>query len=99
MCLGWEYGKEGLKDNVYGNPFRNATAFFKTDRGHGLRVSELRYGAIPLAVRGQWYGTKMSFFMKRQGESFPTTLTARDKSSQDEAGFAYQEALLQRLHA
>ncbi|HBH82598.1 MAG: hypothetical protein A2X04_15890 [Bacteroidetes bacterium GWF2_41_9] len=97
MCLGWEYGIAGMKDNVYDNPFMNSTAFFKTDKGHGFRVSEFHYGAIPLTVNAKWYGTKKSFLMSN-GKIIekPLTITARDKSSRDEAGFSFQEALIEQ---
>ncbi len=92
-CLGWKDGMEVQKDNVYDNPFFNAAAFFKTDRGHGLRVSEFRYGAVPPTVRAKWYGTQMSLVMGHRHEPQTYTLTSRDKSSKDEAGFSYQDPL------
>ena len=95
-CLGWEYGMDGLRGNVYENPFRNATAFFKTNKGHGLRVSEFRYGAIPLTVNAKWYGTQKSFLMRIRGvHEKAITLTSRDNTGHDDAGFAFHEALVE----
>ena len=61
-CLGWGDVDPILRDNVYGNPFWNETAFFKTDRGTALRVAVWWKGAHRGTERAQWFGDKMSFF-------------------------------------
>ncbi|MGI6456606.1 MAG: Gfo/Idh/MocA family protein [bacterium] len=63
-CIGYRGGDDVLdKDNAYNNPFSNATAFYKTDRGTPVRHSEFRHAAAGITERAQWYGTEMSFFM------------------------------------
>ena len=93
-CLGWKTGMSVLKDNAYDNPFRNSTAFFKTNDGHGFRVSEFRYGALPITVRAEWYGTQRSFLMERPNADGPLLIESRDSTGRDDAGFQYQESAL-----
>lgn len=62
-CLGWGDDDPALRDNPYGNPFWNETAFFKTDRGNAFRVAVYWKGAHGVCERAQWYGDRTSFFM------------------------------------
>ena len=64
MCIGDEAKDNPIyRDNAYNNPFCNATAFYKTDKGNAVRHSEFRHAAAGICERAQWYGDKMSFFM------------------------------------
>lgn len=62
-CIGWGDDSPFLKNNQYGNPFCNETAFFKTDKANAFRASVFWKGAHRGTERAQWYGEKMSFFM------------------------------------
>ncbi|MCL6520322.1 MAG: Gfo/Idh/MocA family oxidoreductase [Armatimonadetes bacterium] len=61
-CVGWGDDSQVLKDNAYNNPFWNETAFFKTDKGHAFRVAIYWNAPVRGCERGQWCGTKMSFY-------------------------------------
>lgn len=64
MCIGHAPKDNPIyKDNAYNNPFCNATAFYKTEKGNAVRHSEFRHVAAGICERAQWYGDKMSFFM------------------------------------
>jgi hypothetical protein len=57
-CIGWGDGDPILRDNVYGNPFWNGTAFFKTSAGHAFRVA--------IFWKGAHRGTERARFSTRQ---------------------------------
>lgn len=59
-CMGWGDDCEMLKDNEYGNPFWNETAFFATSQGNALRASVYWKAAVAGCVRGQWFGERMT---------------------------------------
>lgn len=63
-CIGVRAENDPVyQDNVYKNPFCNASAYYKTDRGNAVRHTEFRHAAAGVAERAQWYGDEMSFFM------------------------------------
>ena len=64
MCIGNRAKDISFyEDNVYNNPFCNATALYKTNKENAVRHSEFRHVAAGICERAQWYGDKMSFFM------------------------------------
>jgi len=65
-CLGWGDDDPVLKDNVYGNPFWNEVALFKTDRGNMCRCGVF-WRVHAGGERGQWLGTKMAMYMPGSG--------------------------------
>jgi predicted dehydrogenase len=88
--LGWGDKSPFLKGNRYDNPFWNATAFFKTDKGHSLRVARLRKGGVRGCERASWYGTKMSFFMEDPNGLGPVIVRSGNQTEKDDAGFVQQ---------
>ena len=90
-CIGYGNGEPEITTNRYdNNPFWNETAFFKTDKGHALRVFRLREGPVKGCERAQWYGTKMSFFMDHPNGLGPIIIRAGDQTEKDDAGFERQ---------
>jgi len=96
-CLGVANESTGKRQNAYRNPFCNATAMYKTDRGHGFRGSQYWNGAVNNTVRAEWYGLKKSFLMRTPYGQPPTLVTARDKTARDDAGFQFQEPLVEPI--
>jgi predicted dehydrogenase len=90
-CLGWGDDDFLLKNNVYNNPFWNETALFKTNRGTAFRVQLLRKGAILGTERGEWHGSKMSFYSQDQNGMGEIVVKASERKGIDEGGFTIQE--------
>lgn len=89
-ALGWGDDSPLLKNNPYKNPFWNETAFFKTDRNTPFRVEVNWKGALRGAERGEWRGSKMSFY-SGQTESDPGIIVrAGDVLKKDDGGFIYK---------
>lgn len=86
-CLGWGDGDPILKDNVYGNPFWNETAFFKTSGGHAFRVAVFWKGAHRGTERAQWYGDRMSFFFPDPNGLGPIIVRSGKQTETDSGGF------------
>ncbi len=86
-CVGWGDDSPYLKDNAYKNPFWNETAFFKTDRGHSMRVAVCWKGAMRGTERAQWYGDKMSFFTPDPNGLGPVIVRDQAVEETDSAGF------------
>ena len=87
-CTGWGDGAPEVTENRYdNNPFWNEIAFFKTDKGHALRVARMRTGAVRGCERAQWYGSKMSFFMENPLGLGPIIVRAGKQMEKDDAGF------------
>ena len=61
-CTGWGDDSPILKDNAYGNPFWNETAFFTTEEGNSFRVGIYWQGPVGGCERGQWFGEKLTFY-------------------------------------
>ncbi len=74
-ATGWGDGHEILKTNLYGNPFWNTTALFKTSGGHCSRISVYWHVAAGGTERGAFYGDRMSYIMARP-EGSPNTVFA-----------------------
>ncbi len=89
-CIGWGDDSPILKDNVYKNPFWSATALFKTDKGHAFRVAVYWKASVRGCERGQWTGTKMSFFDPSPNGLGPVIVRvpAQPRQEKDDAGFA-----------
>jgi predicted dehydrogenase len=94
-CFGVESDVTRKRDNAYKNPFCNQTAMYKTSRGHGFRGSQYWLGAVSITVRASWYGLKMSFLAQTPYGQPPTRVTVRDKTGFDEAGYEFQEPLVE----
>jgi len=89
-CTGWGDDSPIVKDNVYGNPFWNETAFFTTDKGNAFRVSIYWKGPFGYCERGQWCGQKMSFYDEHpNGMGYVVRRPAGQKET-DDAGFVHQ---------
>lgn len=86
-CLGWGDDSPLLKDNPYKNPFWNETAFFQTNKNTPFRVEVNWKGALREAERGEWRGSKMSFFSSPGGTEESTIIRSADTLGQDDAGF------------
>lgn len=89
-CVGWGDGDPILKDNAYGNPFWNETAFFTTNRGNAFRVAIYWKGAHRGTERAQWYGDKMSFFFPHPNGLGPVIVRAGKQTEKDSGGFERQ---------
>lgn len=89
-AFGWGDDHPILKDNPFRNPFWGETALFKTDQGNTFRAAVYWRGALGIAERGVWMGTKMSFFsadpnglgpiIRRSEDVFREALAAGDRS-------------------
>lgn len=88
-CLGWGDNSPLLKNNPYDNPFWNQTAFFKTDRNMPFRVEVNWKGALQEAERGEWRGSKMSFYYPQAGAPHFTTVRVAEVVDRDDAGFQH----------
>ena len=86
-CTGWGDDSEKLKNNQYNNPFWNETAMFTTDKGHSFRVGVYWKAPVGGCERGQWYGTKMSFFDPSENGQGPVIRRPSDIEEKDDAGF------------
>ena len=87
-CLGWGDDSPILKDNTYKNPFWSETALFKTDRGHAFRVAVYWKASVRGCERGQWIGTKMSFYDPHPNGGGPVIVRQAAQQEKDDAGFA-----------
>lgn len=86
-CTGWGDDSPFLKDNIYGNPFWNETAMFRTDQGNVMRVAVWWKGPVGGCERAEWYGEKMSFYDRTPNGLGP--IVRRDAAAweKDDAGF------------
>jgi predicted dehydrogenase len=91
-CLGWGDDSPILKDNVYKNPFWSETALFKTDRGNAFRVAVYWNAAVRGCERGQWIGTKMSFYDPHPNGLGPVIVRSGTQTEKDDGGFVRQLA-------
>ena len=86
-CIGWGDGAPVLKDNAYGNPYWNETAFFTTDRGNAFRVAVYWNAAVGGTERGHWYGDRMSYFDPLPNGLGPVIRRAANQTELDDGGF------------
>lgn len=89
-CIGWGDGSPVLKDNVYKNPFWSESALFKTDKGHAFRVAVYWKAAVKGCERGQWIGTKMSFYDPHPNGLGPVIIRSGKQTEKDDGGFERQ---------
>ena len=89
-CLGWGDDSLVLRENVYHNPFWSETAFFKTDKGHAFRVAVYWNAALRGCERGQWIGTKMSFYDPHPNGLGPVIVRSGTQTERDDGGFVRQ---------
>jgi len=86
-CTGWGDDSPILKDNTYKNPFWNETALFTTNRGNSFRVAVYWNAAVRGCERGQWFGTKMSYFDPEPNGLGTIIVRAGAQTEKDEGGF------------
>lgn len=86
-CVGWGDQDPILQNNIYENPFWNETAFFETSQGRPFRVEVNWKGAYQGAERGEWRGSKMSFYSPRGGNEESLIVRVSEKTGNDEGGF------------
>lgn len=94
--IGWGDDDPDIKQNQYNNPFWNACALFKTDKGHAFRMNRIRKGAVIGCERAEWYGSKMSFLMQDQDSADPVIIWPRREVQKDDGGFDVQGARTER---
>lgn len=87
VCHGWGDDSPTLKDNVYGNPFWNESAMFRTNRGNAFRVNIWWRGAHRGTERAQWIGTNMSFYAAHPNGLGPVIIRRGEHKEKDDAGF------------
>ena len=87
VCHGWGDDDIILKDNVYGNPFWNESAMFKTNRDTAFRVNVWWEGAHRGCERAQWIGTEMSYYSEHPNGIGPVIIRSQDRVETDDAGF------------
>ncbi len=93
-CLGWGDDSPVLKDNDYGNPFWNETAFFHGTDGTPFNVDVWWKGAHRGGERAEWYGDKMSFLATDPNGLGPKAGRLVHRSSRlgtDDGGFVRRE--------
>jgi len=86
-CIGWGDDDPILRDNAYGNPFWNGTAFFKTSAGHAFRVAIYWKGAHRGTERAQWYGDRTSFFFPDPNGLGAVLVRSGTQQEKDSGGF------------
>ncbi len=86
-CIGWGDDSPILKNNSYENPFWNETAFFETNRRRPFRVEVNWKGAYRGMERGEWRGSKMSFFSPHEERGSSTIVRVSDQTGHDDGGF------------
>lgn len=95
--IGWGDGHPDVKENQYGNPFWNACALFKTDKGHAFRVNRMRKGGVRGCERAEWYGEKMSFLMQDQDSDGPVIIRPEERIEKDDGGFEVRKASMEKF--
>jgi predicted dehydrogenase len=86
-CLGWGDNDPLLQGNLYGNPFWNETAQFKTNRGHSMQVQVWWRGAHRGGERARYYGDKMSFFFPDPNGIGAVIVRSGQQKEKDSGGF------------
>ena len=94
-CNGWGDEDPILKDNPYGNPFWNETAFFRTDRGTSFQVAVWWKGAHRGTERAEYYGDKMSPFFPHPNGMGPSIVRWSTLQEKDSGGFDRQGSTLE----
>jgi predicted dehydrogenase len=95
-CLGWGDKSPMLTNNRYANPFCNATAFFKTDKGNPFRVEVNWRGALRNVERAEWQGTKMSFYSHYDEGDKAIIVRLEDRAGVDQGGYQNQENVVEK---
>ena len=86
-CLGYDDGTQYFKDNDYRNPFADETAFFGTNKGHAFRVDVYWNAPVRGCERGQWIGSKMSFYDPHPNGLGPIIVRESEGTEKDDGGF------------
>lgn len=95
-CHGWGNDAQCLKDNVYGNPFWNETAMFRTDRGHAFDCYVWWEGAHRGGERAEWVGSDMSFYGHHPNGLGPVIVRSGKQTEKDDGGFDRANAGLEK---
>ncbi len=95
--IGWGDGDPDIKQNQYNNPFWNACALFKTDKGNAFRMNRIRRGAVQGCERAEWYGEKMSYLMDDQDNDSPVIIWPEQRVQKDDGGFATQGVRVEKF--
>ena len=96
VCHGWADDDPRLVDNFYGNPFKCATALFKTDRGHSFRMLRWGAGAVRGCERAEWIGSAISFYSAHPNGMGPVIVRATREKEKDDAGFGRFRSSLEK---
>lgn len=98
-CHGWGDGDPILKDNVYGNPFWNETALFRTSRGNSMRVAVWWRGAQTGGERARYYGDKMSLYFGGPNGAPPCVVKSQPQPQRenDAGGFVRTRNVVEPL--
>jgi predicted dehydrogenase len=96
VCHGWGDDSPIHKDNVYGNPFWNESAMFRTNRGNAFRVNIWWKGAHRGCERAQWIGDKMSFYAAHPNGLGPVVIRSGRQREKDDAGFVREAPKFER---
>lgn len=97
-CVGWGDDSPVLKDNAYGNPFWNETAFFKSRSGLPFAVDVWWKGAHRGGERAEWYGDKMSFLAADPNGLGPhegRLVQSSTRLGKDDGGFVRREGTVE----
>jgi predicted dehydrogenase len=89
-CNGWGDHDPAFTPNAYHNPFWNETAFFRTNRGHSMRVANYRKGAVKGAERAYYYGDQMSFYSEDPLGRPAMIVHSGHRAERDDGGFIRQ---------
>ncbi len=85
-CNGWGDDSPILRNNWFGNPFWNETAFFRTNKGNTFIGEVCWKGALVGVERGEWHGDKMSFYSDYKG-SGDHKVTVTEELGTEHGGF------------
>ncbi len=95
-CTGWGDDSKFLKGNAYRNPFWNETAFFLTDKGHSFRVGIYWNGPVGGCERGQWFGSRMSFYDPHPNGTGHIIRRPSEQTETDDGGFVRKLAKFEK---
>ncbi len=95
-CVGWGDKSKMLTTNRYKNPFCNETAFFQTNKGNPFRVEVNWRGALRDVERGEWRGTKMSFYSDNGDDTGSTIVRQVNKAGVDQGGYATVDNVIEK---
>jgi predicted dehydrogenase len=95
MCCGWGDDDPVVTDNVYGNPFWNECAAFRTGRGNLFRANIWWKGAHAGCERADWTGSKLSFHCAHPNGLGARIVREGTVSELDDGGFKRAKAAVE----